>query len=81
MCDVCVSEGKNYLFINGEKKRLVKRELKKVYSGAKAVVKLCYVHDIDLFINGERKFLMEHKLFIKTLAQNPDKFSKSSQGF
>lgn len=67
MCEVCKSEGINYLFKNGAKKFLITNNLYKVFKDTVAPIKLCYVHSIELFHLGERRFLREHLLFARSL--------------
>jgi hypothetical protein len=59
MCDVCNLEGLDWVFATGGKK-LVKNKLYKVYTEKAAQVKLCTLHDIELFKFGEKKFLSAH---------------------
>jgi len=68
MCEVCKSEGKDYLFINGVKATLVTNHLYKVFKNAVAHIKLCHVHSIELFHLGELRFLREHLHFASSLA-------------
>jgi hypothetical protein len=67
MCEVCRAEGENYLFKNGTKKMLISNSLYKVLQGAVAPVTLCYVHSIELFCVGERRFIQEHLAFARIL--------------
>lgn len=68
MCEVCKSEGSDYLFRNGNKKILTTNNLYKVFKDTVAPIKLCHVHSIELFHVGERRFLREHLLFARGLA-------------
>ncbi|MDD4975132.1 MAG: hypothetical protein PHY93_12315 [Bacteriovorax sp.] len=68
MCEVCSSEGVDYLFKNGPKKILISSNLYKVFKNAVAPIKLCHVHSIELFHIGERRFLREHLVFARSLA-------------
>lgn len=68
MCEVCRAEGVDYLFKNGPKKFLTNNNLYKVFKNAVAPIKLCYVHTIELFHLGERRFLREHLIFARSLA-------------
>lgn len=68
MCEVCRSEGFDYLFRNGPKKILFVNILYKVFKNAVAPIKLCHIHSIELFHLGERRFLREHLIFARTLA-------------
>jgi hypothetical protein len=68
MCEVCRAEGDDFLFKNGPKKYLVSNNLYKVFKDAIAPIKLCYIHSIELFHIGERRFLREHLIFARGLA-------------
>ncbi len=78
MCEVCKSEGSDYLFMNGPKKVLTSNNLYKVFKGAVAPVKLCHVHSIELFHLGERRFLKEHLTFARGLAMRSKTQSEAS---
>jgi hypothetical protein len=67
MCEVCKAHGENYLFKNGAKKMLINNKLYKVFKNNVAPVKLCYVHTIELFHLGERRFLREHLVYARVL--------------
>lgn len=60
MCDVCKAEGIDWNFSNGKKTKLNKAKLYRVYVGRTATVQLCHLHDIQLFVLGEQRFLKEH---------------------
>ena len=60
MCDVCKVVGINSLFINGPKSNVMNAKLYKVYSNRVANLKLCRIHDIELFLKGEQRFLTTH---------------------
>lgn len=60
MCDVCKAEGRDWNFANGDKTRLANAKLYRVYVGRTAAIKLCHLHDIQLFVLGEQRFLKEH---------------------
>ena len=59
-CDVCKVEGTNCVFANGRKGKITQAKLYRVYKGKVAKIKLCHLHDIELFMLGEFKFLKEH---------------------
>lgn len=75
MCEICNSEGKDFLYVNGAKKQITTYQLYKVYREAVAPVRLCYIHGIELFMIGEKRFLREHLLFAKNLAMRSRKIS------
>lgn len=69
MCEVCKSEGKDYLFLNGTAKKFIyTNNLYKVFKNSVAPVRLCYIHSIELFMLGEKRFLKEHIFFARRLA-------------
>ena len=69
MCEVCRSEGEDYLFKNGPKKSLSNSNLYKVFKNTVAPIKLCHVHSIELFSVGEKRFLKEHLDLARNLAK------------
>lgn len=68
MCDVCKAEGIDWEFVNGKKTNLRNAKLYRVYMGRVANVKLCHLHDVQLFVLGEQRFLKEHIGLAKTLS-------------
>jgi len=60
MCDVCKVMGQDYKFLCGRKARICRASLFQVLVGKVAELKLCYLHDIELFHLGERRFMMRH---------------------
>lgn len=75
MCDVCESYRKDYLFSNGDDHtHLAVHRFVQVYPSAPALVKLCYIHDIEYFMLGEKKFLMKHLAFLRALRDDPKKY-------
>lgn len=77
MCEVCSAEGKDYRYLNGPKNQITTEQLYKVFRDSVAPVKLCYIHSIELFMLGERRFLHEHLPFAHKLAS---KVRKSAAG-
>jgi hypothetical protein len=58
MCDVCKSKGLVKELLNGEKKSYsVSIVLFQVFLGKRVEIELCYLHDIELFKKGERRFI------------------------
>ena len=80
MCEVCRAEGENYLFKNGAKKKLVSACLYKVLKDAVAPVTLCYTHNIELFCQGERRFIMDHLDFARTLGRHRKSYLSGGVG-
>ena len=79
MCEICVSEGANSNFLNGPKRGIQTQALYKVYKNSVALVRLCYVHSIELFLIGESRFLREHLYFARALATRSKKLSSVSE--
>ncbi len=78
MCDVCKAEGLDASFRNGERLRISASKLYRVFKGQTAVIKVCPLHDIQLFMLGEQKFLLENLGFLKHLNQNRGNFVTKS---
>lgn len=80
MCEICKSEGKDHRFLNGASKdHIVTQQLYKVYKNSHASVRLCYIHSIELFMIGEKRFLREHLSFARALATRSKKLSAASE--
>lgn len=67
MCDVCNSENINYKERCGKHDKLYVNKFHLVYKNSTAAVKMCYLHDIEFFHLGERRFLMDHINLAKVL--------------
>jgi hypothetical protein len=67
VCDVCKIQGLDYKFLNGEKDSLHNNFLYKVLIGKTAKIKLCHIHDIELFHLGEKRFVLQHLELLRTL--------------
>lgn len=78
MCDVCKAENLDSNFMNGSKYRVNASRLYRVFKGQVATVKTCPLHDIQLFLLGEQKFLLENLGFLKFLNQNRKNFVTKS---
>lgn len=76
MCDVCASEGIDWKFVNGEHKTTLHQvKLYRVYKDKLAVVKLCHLHGIELFVLGETRFLSNHISLARDLANSKKKYA------
>lgn len=75
MCDVCNLEGSDWKFTNGQHSNLVRSRLYTIYEGKVAHLQLCLLHDIELFMIGEIRFLKEHMRLAQLLASDKQKFS------
>jgi len=80
MCDVCKAEKMDSKFRNGNKNFLVRAELYKVFKGNIAIVNLCYIHSLELFWWGEKRFLLTHLKFARHLATQTH-ISQSENGY
>jgi hypothetical protein len=69
MCQVCDAEGVDYRFRNGEKSLMTMNILYKVLKNATLPIRLCYIHSLELFGLGERRFLLDHLTFARTLGK------------
>lgn len=75
MCDVCESENIDWRFKVGKTKSLARAKLYNVYDGRTASISLCLIHDIELFMIGEKKFLSQHPRLALSLAKEKEKFA------
>ena len=78
MCDVCKAENLDSQLMNGSRNRINASKLYRVFKGQVALVKTCPLHDIQLFMLGEQKFLLENLGFLKHLNKNRGNFISSS---
>ncbi len=60
MCDICKVMGQDYKFVCGRKAKISRASMYQVLVGKVAELRLCYLHDIELFHLGERRFMMRH---------------------
>ena len=76
MCDVCTSENIDSKFVNGESKSTLHQvKLYRVYKDKVALVKLCHLHGIELFVLGETRFLKNHLNIARELALGKKKYA------
>ncbi len=76
MCDVCRAEGLDWKFANGKREDLHRVRLYRVYKDRVAVVELCHLHAIELFILGEQRFLKNHADLCIELSNDTARFSR-----
>jgi hypothetical protein len=81
MCEICKSEGQDYRFRNGTKTFVTTQLLYKVFRNSVAPVRLCYIHGIELFLLGEKRFLLEHLPFARNLANRSKKIALEDSPF
>ena len=79
MCEICKSEGQDTKFLNGTKSQIITQQLYKVFKSHVAPVKLCYIHSIELFMLGEKRFLKHHLTFARNLATRSKKLSSIAE--
>lgn len=61
MCDICKLTNSDKDFVNGDKKELKTVKLQRFASTLhKSTLRLCYIHDIEFFISGERRFVEKY---------------------
>lgn len=75
MCDVCRTENIDWKFANGPQAKLHQARLFRVYKNRVAVIKLCHIHAIELFIMGEERFLANHVTPCIELSVDKSKYS------
>tara|TARA_R110002072_G_scaffold64203_5_gene159676 strand:+ start:9324 stop:9539 length:216 start_codon:yes stop_codon:yes gene_type:complete len=66
--------------MKGHKGKTFKRRLYSVYQSKVALISLCYLHDIELFLSGESAFLKAHIPMAQELVTSPGKYSEGSAG-
>jgi len=71
---VCKAEGRDWIFSNGTASQLSVAKLYRVYVGRTAKIKLCRLHDIQLFVIGEQRFLQEHLFLAKNMSEKRGDF-------
>lgn len=81
MCDLCQSQGKDYKFRNGARKELYTRKLYNVYPGHLMKVKLCFLHDYELFLMGESRFADKYPSFVVTLKSHNNRTQERNVPF
>lgn len=69
MCDLCVVNKQDPEFINGNKFSDARVcTLFRVTSGNLTYIRLCFFHQVELHVLGERRFLRKNLEFAKSLA-------------
>ena len=70
MCDVCNALGIDYKFKNGPTHdQLYFDTLYRIYRDKLVKVKMCFLHDLELFRLGEKKFLENNLDFAREVAK------------
>ena len=64
MCDICKAQKLDSRFINGKKYRLYSRTLHTIFQNKITPIKLCFIHDIELFTFGEKRFVQFYPKFV-----------------
>ncbi len=79
MCDVCKAAGTDSELLNGpDKSGMQVRKLFKVYKDGPARITVCYYHDMQLFLLGEKNFLIANRKFMIVLSQNRSQYSTAA---
>ena len=78
MCDVCEARGLDWQFSNAGKDKLEKAKLFQVYKQKISVVKLCYIHSVELFRLGEKRFLQHEVELCRMMTSNRNRFAKDA---
>lgn len=81
MCDLCRSEGTDYKFRNGSRNELYTRSLFNAFPGHLVKVRLCFIHDSDLFLMGESRFIDKYPSFIASLNENKSRHQERNVPF
>ncbi len=81
MCEVCNAEGEDFRHRNGPRDIITSEHLYKVFRDSVATVRMCYIHSIELFMLGEKRFLKEHLPFAHSLAHKAKKISANQSPF
>lgn len=78
MCQACSLEGIDWRFRNGPSKSLFKNTFYRIYTGRKTTTNLCRICSVELFHEGEGRFLRKHPRLALKLSK---KKSSSSDEF
>lgn len=73
-CDVCKSMGVDAVALNGDHDSIEMAKLYRVYKDGAVGIKLCRFHSIQLFLFGEKHFLLHNRAFMRVLSENKADF-------
>lgn len=73
-CDVCKSSGIDISALNGEHKSIESAKLYRVFKDGAVSIKLCRFHATQLFLLGEKHFLLYNRAFMHTLSEHKSEF-------
>lgn len=65
MCDVCKIKNLNPYILNGNKPTRLQQKLYRFFKDNVANLSLCYVHSIELFGLGERRFITKYPYLVR----------------
>lgn len=68
MCDCCKAEGRDFQFRTGARSKVKHAKLYRIYVGRVKDIKLCRLCDIELFHNGESRFLENNIQYAQALS-------------
>ncbi len=69
MCEICQSEGRDAKYMNGDKPTQMHAKLYRVFKDKVAPIRICHVHNIELFSFGETSFIRRHINFAYYLSK------------
>ena len=75
MCDVCKAMNIDTVVLNGPDNVEETAKLYRVYKDGPAKITICRFHSIQLFILGEKHFLLQNRAFMRALGEHKGKFS------
>lgn len=81
MCDICKSKNIDPKFINGDKYQVFNRRVYTLFKDRVVPVRLCFVHDVELFLLGERRFAEAYPQVVLNINSKRSKASSSSDSF
>ncbi|MGB0453947.1 MAG: hypothetical protein ACPGJV_09550 [Bacteriovoracaceae bacterium] len=82
MCDICKSMGDDYRHRNGPKRpQLYHRKLYRVFRHHLVHISLCYIHDIELFLLGEKEFLKRNVRYANRLREGKGNVEERNVAF
>ena len=79
MCHACLSKSQDWKFANGENTQLQKVKLFQIFKNGVSVVQLCHLHAIQLFQQGERRFLLNEQELCRLIYENQEKFARHEE--
>jgi hypothetical protein len=76
MCVVCQIEGQDWKFKNGPKKpEIFNLKLYNFYQDKVAQIDVCHCHSYELFLLGERRFIMNYPKLIREMVHHKKNYA------